>query len=113
MYEPKEDRQHLIHGLNTNRNGFAQQLSESYPQLTQDRHLDVCYLSAAGFDIRHIARLLKVKERTIEHYMTDICKIIQYTEEGKKGFYAMIVHLCMHPTLKNEDKNIATFIKFK
>ena len=113
VYEPKEDRQHLIHWLNTNRNGFAQQLSESYPQLTQDRHLDVCYLSAAGFDIRHIARLLKVKERTIEHYMTDICKIIQYTEEGKKGFYAMIVQLCMHPTLKNEDKNIAIFIKFK
>jgi DNA-binding NarL/FixJ family response regulator len=112
-YNPQTDRPHLVHWLNIHKNGFALQLAQTYPQLTQERHLDVCYLSAVGFDIRHIAHLLNVKERTIERYMTDICKKVQYPEEGKKGFQTMIQKLCIHPQVKKESENIAKIIKIR
>ena len=112
-YVPKSDRIHLIHWLNTYRNGFAVRLEQAYPQLTQERQLDVCYLSAAGFDAKHIARLLGIKERTVERYMTDICKKTQYPEEGKKGFQSLILQLCIHPEIKKDAENIADFIRFE
>ena len=111
-YVPKNDRVHLIHWLNIYRNGFAARLERAYPQLTQERQLDVCYLSAAGFDAKHIARLLNIKERTVERYMTDICKKTQFPEEGKKGFQSLILQLCIHPEIKKDAENIASFTKF-
>lgn len=112
-YVPKNDRSHLTHWLNTYRNGFAVRLKQVYPQITQERHLDVCYLSAAGFDVKHIARLLDIKERSVERYMTEICKKVFHSEEGKKGFQTLILQLCIHPEIKKEAEIIATFEKFK
>ena len=112
-YNPQTDRPHLVHWLNIHKNGFALQLAQTYPQVTQERHLDVCYLSAVGFDIRHIAHLLNVKERTIERYMTDICKKVEYPEDGKKGFQTMIQELSIHPLVKKESENIAKIIKIR
>lgn len=86
IYQPEKDREHLIYYLDTYRNGFAGRLGQAYPALKKERLLDVCYLFAIGLTVEQMAKMLNIGERTVEHYMTDICQETGYSKRGKRGF---------------------------
>ena len=86
IYQPEKDREHLIYYLDTYRNGFAGRLRQAYPALKKERLLDVCYLFAIGLTVEQMAKMFNIGERTVEHYMTDICQETGYSKRGKRGF---------------------------
>lgn len=114
IYQPEKDREHLIYYLDTYRNGFAGRLRQAYPALKKERLLDVCYLFAIGLTVEQMAKMFNIGERTVEHYMTDICqetvrkRVIPNVESG--DLRTLSVPSDENNTLKNRKKAFEKYL---
>jgi DNA-binding NarL/FixJ family response regulator len=88
-YEPTSERKILQHWMNVAFHDFSDRLENRCKDLSE-REKDICYLSALGLDCENIAEILEVQPRSIERYISNICKKLGFEKGTKKLFVDFI-----------------------
>lgn len=90
-YDKERERDNLRQWLNLTNQNFTDKLIKHYPVLSKSNQLmDVCCLTALNLSIEDIATLLGIGERTVERYISDICKKVGLPKGGKHIFVEFI-----------------------
>lgn len=90
-YDKELERDNLRQWLNLTNQNFTDKLIKHYPVLSKSNQLmDVCCLTALNLSIEDIATLLGIGERTVERYISDICKKVGLPKGGKHIFVEFI-----------------------
>ena len=84
-YHPASERHLLQHWMNLSHRDFAIRLDIRCKDLS-DRDKDICYLVALGLEFDHIAKTLDVQSRSVERYISTICKKLGFEKGNKKLF---------------------------
>ena len=79
----------LQHWMNVAFHDFSDRLENRCKDLSE-REKDICYLSALGLDCENIAEILEVQPRSIERYISNICKKLGFEKGTKKLFVDFI-----------------------
>ena len=85
-YEPTLERKVLQHWMNVAYHDFSIRLDSRCKDLSE-REKDICYLSVLGLDCDGIAEILEVQPRSIERYISNICRKLGF-EKGTKKLFA-------------------------
>lgn len=84
-YHPASERHLLQHWMNLAHRDFAIRLDVRCKDLS-DREKDICYLVALGLEFDHIAETLDVQSRSVDRYISTICKKLGFEKGNKKLF---------------------------
>jgi DNA-binding NarL/FixJ family response regulator len=84
-YHPASERHLLQHWMNLSHRDFAIRLDIRCKDLS-DREKDICYLVALGLEFDHIAEVLDVQPRSVDRYISTICKKLEFEKGNKKLF---------------------------
>ena len=85
VYHPASERHLLQHWMNLAHRDFAIRLDVRCTDLS-DREKDICYLVALGLEFDHIAKTLDVQSRSVDRYISTICKKLGFEKGNKKLF---------------------------
>ena len=84
-YHPASERHLLQHWMNLAHRDFAIHLDMHCKDLS-DREKDICYLVALGLESDYIAETLDVQPRSVDRYISTICKKMGFEKGNKKLF---------------------------
>lgn len=84
-YTPSTERHLLQQWMNLAHRNFAIRLDVRCKDLS-DREKDICYLVALGLEYDHIAEMLDVQPRSVDRYISTICKKLGFEKGNKKLF---------------------------
>ena len=84
-YHPASERHLLQHWMNLSHRDFAIRLDIRCKDLS-DREKDICYLVALGLEFDHIAETLDIQPRSVDRYISTICKKLEFEKGNKKLF---------------------------
>lgn len=84
-YNPSTERHLLLQWMNLAHRDFAIRLDIRCKDLS-DREKDICYLVALGLEYDHIAEILDVQPRSVDRYISTICKKLGFEKGNKKLF---------------------------
>ena len=85
VYLPASERHLLQHWMNLAHRDFAIHLDMHCKDLS-DREKDICYLVALGLESDYIAETLDVQPRSVDRYISTICKKMGFEKGNKKLF---------------------------
>ena len=85
VYLPASERHLLQHWMNLAHRDFAIHLDMHCKDLS-DREKDICYLVALGLESDYIAETLDVQPRSVDRYISTICKKLGFEKGNKKLF---------------------------
>ncbi len=85
VYLPASERHLLQHWMNLAHRDFAIHLDMHCKDLS-DREKDICYLVALGLESDYIAETLYVQPRSVDRYISTICKKLGFEKGNKKLF---------------------------